>query len=292
MGTRHSAALLLLLWAAAGGATAGAPPPPPPPPLTPVDLRVDGVRASDGVLVGLGHAAPRFSWALAAAAAAPRGTAQASATLTVADAPSLEPAAVVCAATVEGALATSAVCAGPAFSAPNAALWWRVCVTANDAGATVACSAVNALGTGLGPGDWTAGWVAAPEGAAQFPVTREFARPVRLRAVANASAALRGATVVRAVAFVASPAYYQLHVDGQRVSTHAFGSAGEFRARVLADAWDVTAAVAAAGAAPVVLGVRLGPGQWAHAQAFDATVLPLRLELHVDEIGRASCRER
>jgi len=256
--------------------------------VTPVDLRVDGLRADSPLLLALGHSNPTFSWALAAAPPT-RGAAQASARLEVArDAAFADP---VCAAVAAGALATSAQCAPPAaaFSEPNARLFFRVCATAADAGAAVACSPPAALGTGLANASaWAAGWVAAPA-AALAP-----SRPARLRAVADARAALgAGATIERAVAFAASPAYYELFVEGARAATDGarMGSAADFRERVFADAYDVTAALVAGGGA-VAVGARVGGANWAHNKNYAAAQLPLRFELHVDATTAAGARVR
>jgi hypothetical protein len=249
--------------------------------VKPVDLLVDGLPSSSPLLIGLGHISPSFSWALHTAPPT-RGASQSSALVEVSTDSIFSTSARVCQVLVIGAQNTTAICAGtiPAFSTPNILLYWRVCVTAADLSSTVSCSATNSFGTGLinAATQWfSSNWISSS-------IVDDITRPVRLRALADFSTLIINSTITRATIFTASPAYYQLFVEGTQITDGSrFGSAAEFRARVFADAWDVTPSFIA-GNGVAQIGIRLGPGWWQHNKNYLAKQLPFKLQVHVDAI--------
>jgi alpha-L-rhamnosidase len=256
-------------------------------PLAAHRLRVNGLDAPLAVL-----AAPvTFSWQLLApgggggAPAATRALAQASFRLQVSllalnfsSSSSLVCDEAAASPDPSSAAACAAQLGSPALA--GAQLLWRVCVEASAAppaactGAGAPFSAAAPFGLALAAAQWpAAGWVAAPPAAQPA-----LSRPVRMRAAVSAP----GAPVSRAVLYVASPAYYvassnNARIDAPRasaVTTHTV-----FGRRVYYDAFDVTTAFLAGGAAGAVFGLRVGGGPWAAAKfaaAHGASALPVR----------------
>ena len=250
--------------------------------VNPVDLLVDGLPSSSPLLVGLGHSSPSFSWGLHTSPPT-RGASQMSALVEVSTDSLFSAKQQVCQVLVVGSQNTTATCGDltPAFSLPNIILYWRVCVTASDLSATVSCSVPHSFGTGLiNATQWTsADWISSS-------IVDDITHPVRLRALADFRPLLTNSTttITRATIFTASPAYYQIFVEGTQISDGSrFGSAAEFRARVFADAWDVTS-LFVSGNGVAQLGIRLGPGWWQHNLNYQAISLPFKLQVLVDAI--------
>ena len=254
--------------------------------LSPSSLRVNYLAAPDSarfpsLLLGVdGSAAPDFSWQLTSTT---RGAAQAAYSLQVATDAAF--ASVVC---DSGRVASNAtLCVQPcgaadiARVAPGASLYWRVAVAESAGGALSAPVSGPSFLRGPTAADFVAGFVSPPP-AAGFG-------PFRLRAVAPPPPP--GHAVLRATAFVCTPAYFQLWSGGARVDAgREYGYWPEFNGRVFYEALDLTGLFLAPGAAGagVALGVRLGPGTYGYGQfarTYGATALPLLFELHVDVAG-------
>ena len=171
---------------------------------------------------------------------------------------------------------------------PGAAIFWRV----RAAGVAGELSTWAEGPTLLASTMFSGEFVAAPT-----TVTASTNAPVRLRA----SVPLPAGTVRSAMAFVASPGYYQLWSGGQRVNADAeYGPWAEWNSRVYYDCWNVTDLLlnaSARGDEAIVFGLRIGPGTYGHgaltghwsgpnfARGYNASALPLLFELHLDVVS-------
>lgn len=235
--------------------------------LLPADLRVDFLPSPDAITVS---AAPELSWIPTdASASGARGLAQVSYQVQVSSdaafsAPFYDSGPV-------HSNATKIAVPSIAGQAPDSALVWRVRVGGTDDG-TLSPWVTAAFLRGLGSADFSAQWVAPA-------VTRAATAPVRFRAVVPAVPA----DVVRATAYVASPAYWHLFSGGAQLDAGAeMGPYTVFEARVLYSAINVTELVRSAAGGPVVLGARLAPGPYGWPKfGFAYTGAPLLLELRV-----------
>ena len=163
---------------------------------------------------------------------------------------------------------------GPPLAA-GAAYFWRVSLTFSGGGG--GASAASTFGVGLDAASWAASavWLGGGTAAQASPALRR-------------GFALSAAPVTRAIAYASGLGVYTLHLNGARVGAPAVltpGWATVPTARVLADAYDVTALLLAGQGNAV--GMRLGQAKYGYLGEFcaaaDATCYAAVLLLRVEQ---------
>ena len=184
--------------------------------------------------------------------------------------------------------------------ASNRTLYQQVCnISAAPSGAPIFWRVRTAGNAGVvspwsdGPTALAAITVRGSFAAAPNTIAPSTSSPVRLRATTRLPAGT--GTVRSALAFVASPGYYQLFIGGRRVNPDTeYGPWPEWNKRVYYDCWNVTDLLATSDSSNIVLGLRIGLGTYGHgaltghwsgpnfAKGYNESALPLLFELHLE----------